>query len=178
MKKILLFTLSLVMTASLSFAQTTKGAKTKEEVKKEIATKVAGDNADTQTLPAEGPVMTFEQTEIDYGVIEQHSDPLRIFHFTNTGIEPLVIKHAKGSCGCTVPTYPKEPILPGEAGIIEVRYDTKRVGKFTKRVTLTTNEVSSTRVLTIKGETFKKKAEPAGVPSTQPSILTPANKGN
>ncbi len=179
MKKILSLTLSLVMIASLSFAQT-KGAKTKEavkEVKKEMATKVAGD-AETQTLPAEGPVMTFEQTEIDYGVIEQHSDPVRIFHFTNTGTEPLVIKHAKGSCGCTVPTYPKEPILPGEAGIIEVRYDTKRVGKFTKRVTLTTNEASSTRVLTIKGETFKKKAEPAGVPSTQPSILTPANKGN
>ena len=53
-----------------------------------------------------GPVMTFQTTTIDYGKIEKGSDKVRKFAFTNTGNEPLVIKSAKGSCGCTVPTYP------------------------------------------------------------------------
>ncbi len=135
---------------------------------------------DTKATPAEsttGPEMTFESAEIDYGDIEQDSDPLRTFHFTNTGNEPLQIKNAKGSCGCTVPTWPKEPIFPGESGTIEVRYDTKRLGKFAKRVTITTNEVAdgegNQRVLTIKGNVLKKAEEPAGVPESSPSILTP-----
>lgn len=115
---------------------------------------------------AEGPVMTFEQTEVDYGTIQQNAEPLRTFSFTNTGAEPLVIKHAKGSCGCTVPTYPKEPILPGESAKIEVRYDTKRIGKFTKTVTLTTNESVEKRVLRIKGEVLKPAPEPEAIPSS------------
>ena len=134
---------------------------------------------DTQpvtTDQATGPEMTFEATEIDYGEIEQGSDPLRVFNFTNTGNEPLQIKHAKGSCGCTVPKWPKEPIFPGESGKIEVRYDTKRVGKFVKRVTITTNEgegdEGSKKILTIKGLVNKKAEEPAGVPESSPSILT------
>jgi len=136
---------------------------------------------DAQQAPAEkqttGPEMTFEATEIDYGEIEQGADPLRIFHFTNTGNEPLQIKHAKGSCGCTVPKWPKEPTFPGESGTIEVRYDTKRVGKFHKRVTITTNEGvgedGNQRVLNIKGLVNKKAEEPAGVPESSPSILSP-----
>ncbi len=106
---------------------------------------------------ASGPVMTFEQTTIDYGTIDKGSEPLRKFKFSNTGTEPLVIKSAKGSCGCTVPTYAKEPVMPGESSVIEVRYDTQRVGAFTKTITLTTNEAVETRTLTIKGEV---KAEP------------------
>ncbi len=86
------------------------------------------------TEEASGPAMTFEATTIDYGVIEQGSDRVRIFKFENTGTEPLIITKAKGSCGCTVPTYPKEPVLPGETGEIKVEYDTNRVGPFTKTV--------------------------------------------
>lgn len=116
-------------------------------------------------------VMTLEKTEVDYGTIEKGSDPLRIFKFKNTGSEPLVIKNAKGSCGCTVPSYPKEPIMPGETSQIEVRYDTQRVGPFTKTVTLTTNETSDTRVLTIKGVVKDKPAEES-VPASQPSVIS------
>ncbi|MEZ4987377.1 MAG: DUF1573 domain-containing protein [Saprospiraceae bacterium] len=58
------------------------------------------------------PQMVFEDTTVDYGTIEQGADPYRVFAFTNTGNAPLVITNAKGSCGCTVPTYPKEPIAP------------------------------------------------------------------
>jgi len=101
-----------------------------------------------------GAVMSFDKdlTTVDYGTIEKGGDPIRKFKFTNTGNEPLIIKTAKGSCGCTVPTYPKEPIMPGESNVIEVRYDTQRVGMFTKTVTLTTNETADTHTLTIKGE--------------------------
>lgn len=113
----------------------------------------------------EGPQMVFEAETVDYGTIEQGADPYRVFKFTNTGTEPLIITNAKGSCRCTVPTFPKEPIGPGEAGEIKVRYDTNRLGKFTKRVTLTTNAGSEKQMLTIKGEVVKKPEEPAGLPA-------------
>ena len=122
--------------------------------------------APVEETVTEGPIMTFQSVEIDYGTIEQHADPLRVFHFSNTGTEPLVIKHAKGSRGCTVPSYPKEPILPGEAAVIEVRYDTKRLGKFTKTVTLTTNEEVEKHILRIKGEVKPKPAEPEAIPGS------------
>ena len=120
-------------------------------------------NAQTTT----GPVMTFPTTTIDYGKIEKGSDKVRKFAFTNTGNEPLVIKSAKGSCGCTVPTYPQEPIMPGETKTIDVSYDTNRPGAFTKTVTLTTNETPDTHTLTIKGEVL--------VPPTQEAV--PASNG-
>ena len=107
-----------------------------------------------------GPALTFETTEVDYGVIEQNSEPYRSFNFTNTGDAPLIITNAKGSCGCTVPEYPKEPIAMGESNVIKVRYATNRIGKFTKTVTLTTNEIDAKQhVITIKGEVLKPLAE-------------------
>lgn len=114
-----------------------------------------------------GPVMTFKTTTIDYGKIQRGSDPVRKFEFTNTGNEPLIIKSAKGSCGCVKPTYPQEPIMPGEALTIDVNYDTNRPGPFTKTVTLTTNETPDTHTLTIKGE--------VKAPPTQESV--PAGNG-
>jgi hypothetical protein len=110
--------------------------------------------------------MTLETTEIDYGKIDQGADPYRVFKFTNTGKAPLVIETAKGSCGCTVPTFPKEPIAPGEISEIKVRYDTNRIGKFTKTVTITTNEAIVTRTLKISGEVIAKPTEPEGVPAS------------
>jgi hypothetical protein len=107
----------------------------------------------TLTVAAQdGAKMEFDVTTIDYGTIDKGSDPIRKFKFTNVGNEPLIIKNAKGSCGCTVPTYPKEPIMPGESNVIEVRYDTNRIGAFNKTITLTTNESTETRTLTIKGK--------------------------
>ena len=118
-----------------------------------------------------GPVMTFDKTEIDYGTIAQGSDPLRKFKFKNTGSAPLMIKSAQGSCGCTVPSYKKEPINGGETSEIEVRYDTQRVGPFTKTVSIQTNEGDQPRVLIIKG-TVEAKAVEAGVPASAPSLIS------
>lgn len=128
--------------------------------------------AQTKTA-AKGPVMTLETTEVDYGKIDQGAEPLRVFKFKNTGDQPLQITNARGSCGCTVPKWPKDPIFPGESGVIEVRYDTQRTGPFNKNVTLTTNETVGTRVLTIKGEVKAKPAEKDAVPQAAPSILNP-----
>jgi Protein of unknown function (DUF1573) len=114
---------------------------------------------------SKGPVMTFKETTIDYGTIEKGSERVRKFNFTNTGDEALVIKSASGSCGCTVPNYPKEPIMPGESATIDVNYDTNREGAFTKTVSLTTNEAEPSHVLTIKGEV--KPAAPSVPASNQ-----------
>jgi hypothetical protein len=97
------------------------------------------------------PEITFENELHDYGTIKQGADGNCEFKFKNTGKEPLVISNARGSCGCTVPTWPKEPILKGQTGSIKVHYDTKRVGAFTKTVTLNSNAKTDTKVLTIKG---------------------------
>ncbi len=108
--------------------------------------------ATLQAQATSGPVMTFDSTTIDYGIINQGDDPIRRFKFTNTGNEPLIIKSASGSDRSTVPTYPQEPIMPGESNLIEIRYDTQRLGTFTKTVTLTTNETPDSHTLTITGE--------------------------
>ncbi|MBB4080634.1 hypothetical protein GGR28_003269 [Lewinella aquimaris] len=119
--------------------------------------------------------MTFEQTEIDYGTIEQNADPYRVFTFTNTGTEPLIITNAVGSCGCTVPSYSKAPVAPGETGEVKVRYATDRLGKFRKRVTLTTNVSKEPIVLTIMGEVLDKPAQPEAVPAGDAGMF---NNGN
>ena len=97
------------------------------------------------------PEITFDKEIHDYGTIKQGADGGCEFRFKNTGKEPLVISNAKGSCGCTVPTWPKEPIMKGQTGTIKVHYDTKRVGAFTKTVTIDSNGKTATKVLTIKG---------------------------
>lgn len=102
-----------------------------------------------------GPEITFESTTIDYGTIEQGADGLRVFKFTNTGNEPLLITNARGSCGCTVPSHPKEFIMPGESGEIPVKYDTNRLGRINKSVTVSTNAGAPVR-LRITGEVQRK----------------------
>lgn len=118
-------------------------------------------------------IMTFESTIVDYGTIENGSEPLRVVKFTNTGTEPLVIKNARGSCGCTVPTWEKTPIAPGQSSTIEIRYDTKRTGPINKSVTITTNEGPDNHVLQVVGSVMPPKADKS-VPEAEPSMI----KGN
>ncbi len=123
-------------------------------------------------MNGEGPVMKLESLVVDYGTIQQNSEPLRTVSFTNTGTEPLVISNARGSCGCTVPTWPKEPIMPGESADIEVRYATNRVGPFNKKITLTTNEGGEPKVIKVTGTVLKEEKEES-VPAGEPSMLNP-----
>jgi hypothetical protein len=119
-----------------------------------------GGAAQAQAQNENGPVIKFEQTMMDYGTIDKGADGKRVFIFKNTGKEPLIISNARGSCGCTVPKWPNQPIAPGQSGQIEVVYDTKRVGPFTKTVTVNSNATEPTVVLTIKGTVNTPPAQP------------------
>ena len=79
--------------------------------------------------------ITFKETIIDYGIIENGVDGKKTFEFKNTGDSPLIFSRIFSSCGCTIPKKPEKPIEPGESGIIEVEYDTKRTGLFQKAIT-------------------------------------------
>ena len=94
----------------------------------------------------------FKTKVIDYGTIEKGANGIRAFEFTNTGDAPLIISNAKSTCGCTVPNWPKEPIMPGESGKITVKYDTKRVNPIRKTITITSNADTPTVALKIKGQ--------------------------
>lgn len=96
--------------------------------------------------------MTFEEKTIDYGTIEKGADGLRIFKFTNTGDQPLVISNIRSTCGCTVPKRPTEPVLPGETGEIEVVYNTRLVGPIRRTVTVYSNAIEEVTPLKIKGQ--------------------------
>jgi hypothetical protein len=140
MKKIFLFSL-LALGISVGFAQET-GPKPKKNVVNKV----------------KGAGMVFENTTLDFGTIAYNSDGNREFVFTNNGTKPLIITQAIGSCGCTVPTVPKEPIMPGKKGVIGVHYDTKRVGGISKTVTVTSNALGKeTMILSIKGTVLENK---------------------
>lgn len=94
----------------------------------------------------------FDQTTIDYGTIEKGANGVRVFKFKNTGDAPLIINNVRSSCGCTIPKKPKDPIMPGKTGEIEVKYDTKRVAPIRKTITVMSNaENEPTVALKIKG---------------------------
>ncbi|NBU51661.1 MAG: DUF1573 domain-containing protein [Chitinophagia bacterium] len=120
---------------------------------------------DESAVPA-GPITTvaFEQTEYDFGMVMEGEKVVHDYKFTNTGDEPLIISNAKGSCGCTVPDWPREPIAPGESGVIKVQFDSKNKGKVggglqSKRVTITANTDPVNTYLTIKGKVDKEATE-------------------
>jgi hypothetical protein len=187
-KGILLFSAIALMAFSGSYAQ--EAAKKAVKSKKVTTTTKAVTPVDAPkavdakvVAPAKtgGAGMVFEQETIDYGTIEHNADGKREFVFTNNGTEPLVIESTQGSCGCTVPTAPKEPIAPGGKGVIGVKYATDRVGPFTKNVTIKSNAVGQeNKVVTIKGTVLPDPASvvttpaaPAG-PTATPA--TPASK--
>ncbi|MCH2230753.1 MAG: DUF1573 domain-containing protein [Crocinitomicaceae bacterium] len=120
-----------------------------------------------------GAQISFEKEVHDYGTVDYAGNGQCTFEFTNTGNAPLIISNAKGSCGCTVPSWPKEPIAPGAKASISVKYDTKRPGAINKSVTITSNAGNSpTKVVRIKG-TVKPKPE-SGAPVN--TTGAPANR--
>jgi hypothetical protein len=98
----------------------------------------------------QGAEISFDKSTHDYGQIEKSANGECIFVFTNTGNKPLKISNAKGSCGCTVPQWPREEIAPGATGEIKVRYDTKRVGVINKSVTIQSNALNSDNITRAK----------------------------
>ncbi len=109
----------------------------------------------------------FKTDTIDYGTIEKGSNGVRVFEFTNTGDAPLIISKVSSSCGCTIPKKPKDPILPGKTGEIEVKYDTNRVNPIRKTITVISNADTPTVALKIKGLV---------IDSSKESVLNKKNK--
>jgi hypothetical protein len=105
-----------------------------------------------QKADPNGPVIHFEKLTFDYGTITKGSDGTRLFKFTNTGKAPLKITRVKSTCGCTIPTYPKQEIMPGESAEVNVKYNTKKIGRFSKSVSIFTNTIPERTVLRIKGK--------------------------
>ena len=93
----------------------------------------------------------FQEEVIDYGKIDKGSDGAKVFIFKNIGDQPIIIKKIQSSCGCTVPKKPEKPIMPGEDGEIKVSYDTKRVGGFSKSITIMSNAKNPRKIIRIKG---------------------------
>ncbi len=102
------------------------------------------------------PVIDFDKLVHDYGTIYQNGNGVCKFKFTNTGKEPLILSKPKSSCGCTVPTWPKHPILPGQTEEIKVTYATKRIGPINKNVTIYSNAKNKQVILRIKGKVIAK----------------------
>jgi len=101
----------------------------------------------------------FKSDTIDYGTIEKGADGLRVFEFTNTGDAPLIVSKVTSSCGCTVPKWSKDPILPGQTGEIQVKYDTNRVSPIRKTITVISNAKTPTVALKIKGDVIDSNKE-------------------
>lgn len=103
-----------------------------------------------------GPELSLDKDIHDYGTIVQNADGLCHFTVTNNGNEPLIISKVKGSCGCTVPKWSNEPIMPGETSTIDVKYATNRIGPINKSVTISSNAANTpTKVIRIKGKVIK-----------------------
>jgi hypothetical protein len=120
------------------------------------------------------PEISFEKTVHDYGTVAYGGDGACSFKFTNTGKEPLILQQPQSSCGCTVPTWPKEPILPGESNEIKVTYNTKKVGPINKTVTVRSNAKTNTIVLRITGKVEQGPTET--LPEKPASEGAPVNK--
>ena len=117
----------------------------------------------TPAANANAAEIAFEKELIDYGKISKGANGEREFVFKNTGKEPLIINNCYGSCGCTVPEWHRTPIAPGAKASFKVKYDTQRLGAFTKTVTVQSNGKSATKVLTIKGD-VADAAQPVTTP--------------
>jgi len=102
-----------------------------------------------------GPLTSikFNEYKHDFGTIDEGDVVVHTFEFVNSGTEPLILDKCKGSCGCTVPECPKEPILPGKSGKIEVKFNSKgKKNKQTKKVTVTANTDPGQTILTINAQ--------------------------
>ena len=107
-----------------------------------------------------GAEIEFEKVVHDYGDVPYNGNGECEFRFTNTGDAPLLIQKPKSSCGCTIPSWPDKPILPGESEVIKVTYRTNRTGNFNKTITVTSNAIkNSTVVLRIKGRVLDQPTE-------------------
>ena len=140
-----LFITSLVLSAAFANAQVQPAQQTAPAPAVNMTAPPAADNKNA-------PEFKFEEDEYNFGTIKQGESATHIFTFTNTGKEPLIITNASGSCGCTVPDWPKEPIKKGEKGTVKVTFNSAgKMGMQDKTVTIQSNAKTNPKVIHIKG---------------------------
>lgn len=152
MKKLFIILSVTLLGLSLN-AQKAKKVKPAKEAKVTEAISVAPVSKD--------PSIYLESDVVDYGIINKGAEGTRTFKVSNRGSQPLLLTNCSGSCGCTVPTCPREPILPGKSAEISVKYDTNRVGPISKSVSITSNDPANpNKVVMVKGEVKDAPAAP------------------
>lgn len=165
MKRILLSLSVVVLSASAAFAQEKKQVVKLEPPKQ--ATTPAPAQTPATSLTADN--MAFEEMTYDFHTVPEGPAAEHEFHFKNTGKEPINISKVQASCGCTTPSYSKDPVLPGKEGVIKASFNTNgRPNAFTKTITVVSN--AGTKVLTIKGNV--EKAPTSSVPETSSMVKT------
>jgi len=154
---------SILIIAILSvFAFTSCKDNAADKVNEENVTAAANRDATAGELP----IMTFAESEFDFGEIEGGTNVEHVFKFTNTGNAPLVIVDAKGSCGCTVPSYSKEPVAPGAEGELLVKFNGSGKNQVSKTVTVTANTEKGKETIVIKAFVNAKEGV-QGTPATK-----------
>jgi hypothetical protein len=137
-----------------------KGSQEKEEGKSLYENLEDKDGADASAPDStQTTEITFAETTFDFGVINKGQMVTHPFKFTNTGKAPLIITSATASCGCTVPSYPKDPILPGQTGEIKVQYNGSGTNQIEKTVTVVANTNPPDSKLTIKAFVLSEDAK-------------------
>ncbi|HMQ48802.1 MAG TPA: DUF1573 domain-containing protein [Saprospiraceae bacterium] len=171
LKFIKVSTMSLLVAAALFSCQSTnKDVRSEARESLETANQPAATidpNNPQMTAPEEvaaptGPitVMSFEETEFNFGTVVDGEKVSHSYKFKNTGKEPLILSNAKGSCGCTVPEWPRDPIAPGAEGVITVQFDSKnKKGPRNQKVTITANTNPPQTFIYLKGEVTAPEGE-------------------
>jgi hypothetical protein len=163
MKKAILLIATIVLVAFTGYGQIST-ANQKADAQSENAPAVE------EVKNPNAPEISFEKTVHDYGTVPYNGDGKCQFTFTNTGKEPLILTNVRSSCGCTVPKWPREPILPGQSDVIDVEYKTNRIGKINKTITVQSNANTATVVLRIAGQVLKQE------PTATPEKATPVGQ--
>ena len=178
MKKLFFIVCALFLMGTISFAQNDKSLNDSKALNDNKALKENTVQNDVKAANQNGPEITFKEVNHDFGEIQFKGNGSYEFEFVNTGNEPLILTQPKSSCGCTVPEWPKQPILPGESNVIKVTYkNTDRPGNFNKYVTVFSNALVNKEVkLHIKGTVLPEPTDAA--PIKFESIGAPANKEN
>lgn len=150
--------LSSVVAVSMMLTACGGGEQSTDQSQQEITT----ENVESTTTIA------YAEEVFDFGTITEGEKVTHVFNFTNTGDADLVIVSAKGSCGCTVPEWPKEPIAPGEEGKISVVFNSEgKKGMQNKRVSIVANTEPSTTAVTLKGEVISPETTSESAEATE-----------
>jgi len=175
MKKLVLVVAAFALIGTVSQAKEKKNKKKSENTVLELNSNTNLDpsapnnnNKPASTLKADD--LAFDDLNHDFGTVQEGPDALCKFTFVNKGKEPIVIQKAQASCGCTVPSYSKEPVAPGATGTIDVAFHTqgKPAGGFNKTITVTSN--AGMKILNIKG--IVEKAPTSSVPENNSMLKT------